>query len=389
MFGSTLFEVKTLAVLGSTGSIGRQTLDVVRAFPEEFKVAALAGGQNVELLAEQIREFRPEAVFTPVLEDKPDVRARLLGNQVRFASMEEMASLPNVDRVVVATSGKAGLSPCLSALRHGKPVALANKEVLVMAGELVTLEADKHGASILPVDSEHSALWQCLRGEGNRVSRLILTASGGPFRKRSKADLAGVTAREALKHPTWAMGPKVTVDSATLMNKGMEIIEAHWLFRVAFDDIQVVVHPESIVHSMVEFVDGSVKAQLSYPDMRLPIQYALSFPERLPGHFVPRMDFTKTHSLTFEEPDWEVFPCPRLAVEAAKSGGTYPTALCAADEVAVGLFLADRIGFLDIPRIIEATLARHQNKSGPTIEDIEDADTVARAEAMEIAGVSP
>jgi len=375
--------------LGSTGSIGRQTLDVVRALPEEFKVAALAGGRNIELLAEQIREFRPEAVFSPVLEDQPHVRTRLLNNQIRFASLEEMASLPDVDRVVVATSGKAGLSPCLSALRHGKSVALANKEVLVMAGELVMLEADKHGAAILPVDSEHSALWQCLRGEGNRVSRLILTASGGPFRKRSKADLAGVTAREALKHPTWAMGPKVTVDSATLMNKGMEIIEAHWLFRVAFDDIQVVVHPESIVHSMVEFVDGSVKAQLSYPDMRLPIQYALSFPERLPGHFVPRMDFAKTHNLTFEQPDWEVFPCPRLAVEAAKHGGTYPTALCAADEVAVGLFLADRIGFLDIPRIIEATLARHQNRSGPTIEDIEDADTVARAEAMEIAGVAP
>ena len=375
--------------MGSTGSIGRQTLDVVRALPEEFKVAALAGGKNIDLLAEQIREFRPEAVFSPVLEDQPHVRTRLLNNQIRFASLEEMASLPDVDRVVVATSGKAGLSPCLSALRHGKSVALANKEVLVMAGELVMLEADKHGAAILPVDSEHSALWQCLRGEGNRVSRLILTASGGPFRKRSKADLAGVTAREALKHPTWAMGPKVTVDSATLMNKGMEIIEAHWLFRIAFDDIQVVVHPESIVHSMVEFVDGSVKAQLSYPDMRLPIQYALSFPERLPGHFVPQMDFAKTHNLTFEQPDWEVFPCPRLAVEAAKHGGTYPTALCAADEVAVGLFLADRIGFLDIPRIIEATLARHQNRSGPTIEDIEDADTVARAEAMEIAGVTP
>ena len=374
--------------MGSTGSIGRQTLDVVRAFPEEFKVAALAGGNNIELLAKQIREFRPEAVFSPVLEDQPDVRARLLGNQVRFTSLEEMASLPDVDRVVVATSGKAGLSPCLSALRHGKSVALANKEVLVMAGELVMLEADKHGAAILPVDSEHSALWQCLRGEGNRVSRLILTASGGPFRKRSKADLAGVTAREALKHPTWAMGPKVTVDSATLMNKGMEIIEAHWLFRIAFDDIQVVVHPESIVHSMVEFVDGSVKAQLSYPDMRLPIQYALSFPERLPGHFVPQMDFAKTHNLTFEQPDWEVFPCPRLAVEAAKNGGTYPAALCAADEVAVGLFLADRIGFLDISRIIETTLAQHQNKSGPTIEDIEDADTVARAEAMEIAGIT-
>jgi len=361
---------------------------VVRALPEEFKVAALAGGRNIELLAEQIREFRPEAVFSPVLEDQPHVRTRLLNNQIRFASLEEMASLPDVDRVVVATSGKAGLSPCLSALRHGKSVALANKEVLVMAGELVMLEADKHGASILPVDSEHSALWQCLRGEGNRVSRLILTASGGPFRKWSKADLAGVTAREALKHPTWAMGPKVTVDSATLMNKGMEIIEAHWLFRVAFDDIQVVVHPESIVHSMVEFVDGSVKAQLSYPDMRLPIQYALSFPERLPGHFVPQMDFAKTHNLTFEQPDWEVFPCPRLAVEAAKNGGTYPTALCAADEVAVGLFLADRIGFLDISRIIETTLAQHQNKSGPTIEDIEDADTVARAEAMEIAGIT-
>ncbi|MBI2957948.1 MAG: 1-deoxy-D-xylulose-5-phosphate reductoisomerase [Chloroflexi bacterium] len=377
--------MKTLAVLGSTGSIGRQTLDVVRAFPQKFKVAALAGGSNVELLASQVREFQPGAVFTPALESQPDVRRQLFGARVEFLAMEDITALPEVDMVIVATSGKAGLAPTLSSLRQGKAVALANKEVLVAAGALVNAEAARHQAKILPIDSEHSALWQCLRGEDSTVSKLILTASGGPFRNHSKAELATVTARDALKHPTWTMGPKVTVDSATLMNKGLEVIEAHWLFGIPLESIQVVVHPESIIHSMVEFIDGSLKAQLSYPDMRLPIQYALSYPERLPGQFVNGIDFARTQRLTFDEPDWELFPCPRLAIEAARKGGTYPAALCAADEVAVDLFLRDAIGFLDIQRIIESVLQQHESKADPTLSDIENADAMARRRATEIA----
>lgn len=380
--------MKTLTILGSTGSIGRQTLDIVRAFPDKFRVAALAAGSNVELLMQQVEEFRPELVYSPTLQSWPETKGRLSGKAVKFASMEEMATSPRVDKVVVATSGKAGLSPSFAALRAGKSVALANKEVLVMAGALAIAEAQSHGAQILPIDSEHSALWQCLRGEDGGVSRLILTASGGPFRRNSRAELATVTAAQALKHPTWAMGPKVTIDSATLMNKGMEIIEAHWLFGVPLDRIDVVIHPESIVHSMVEFVDGSTKAQLSYPDMRLPIQYALAYPDRLPGHFVPRLDLSTTRGLTFEEPNWDVFPCPRLAVEAAKKGGTYPAVLCAADEVAVALFMRDAIGFLDIPRIVENTLCQHVGRSTPSLQEIEDADSWARSKAAEIAGAA-
>jgi 1-deoxy-D-xylulose-5-phosphate reductoisomerase len=379
--------MKTLTILGSTGSIGRQTLDIVRAFPSEFKVAALAAGTNLDLLTQQIQEFRPEAFFTPAFKDAPVHTTNFPGGVARFAPMEEMAAFPHVDTVVVATAGKAGLTPCLAALRHGKNVALANKEVLVMAGEIVMNEAAEHGAYILPVDSEHSALWQCLRGEHNNILRLILTASGGPFRNRTRADLERVTAKEALKHPTWLMGPKVTIDSATLMNKGMEIIEARWLFGVPLESIHVVVHPESIVHSMIEFVDGSVKAQLSYPDMRLPIQFALSFPERLPARYVDRLDFNRTRQLTFEEPDWSIFPCPKLAVESARRGGTYPAVLCAADDVAVALFLAGRIGFMDIPRIVEATLGKHNNRLNPSIQDIEDADNESRLIATEISGV--
>ncbi|MEW6033832.1 MAG: 1-deoxy-D-xylulose-5-phosphate reductoisomerase [Chloroflexota bacterium] len=388
--GNPATNLKRLAVLGCTGSIGRQTLDVVRAHPGRFKVVALAGGGNVDLLLEQAREFRPEMVSSPALHQQPEVLKALARGQTTPATMEEMAAHPDVDLVVIATSGKAGLSPCFAALRQGKAVALANKEVLVMAGELVTAEARQHGAQILPIDSEHSALWQCLRGEDTAIARLILTASGGPFRGRSAAELAGVTAADALRHPTWDMGPKVTIDSATLMNKGMEIIEAHWLFQVPLDHIQVVLHPESIIHSMVEFVDGSVKAQLSYPDMRLPIQYALSYPERLPGHFVPSMDFSRTKNLTFEDPDWQAFPCPLLAMEAGKKGGTYPAALCAADEVAVAEFLAGHIGFMDIPRIVEGTLGQHHSIPHPSLADTIEADAWAREKAHNLSiGVRP
>lgn len=378
--------MKTIAVLGSTGSIGRQTLDVVRAFPDEFRIAGLAAGNNIELLISQVECFRPAAVSSSVLPGNREATQRLAALGAEICTPEELASLAQIDLVVVATSGKAGLAPTFAALRSGKPLALANKEVLVMAGQLVREEADKRGLPVLPVDSEHSALWQCLRGEGPTVSRLILTASGGPFRNRSLAELARVTAAEALNHPTWQMGRKVTVDSATLMNKGLEIIEARWLFGIPLANIQVVIHPESIIHSMVEFVDGSMKAQMSYPDMRLPIQCALSYPGRLRGGFVPPLDFSRTKNLSFAEPDFTLFPCPRLAMEASRRGGTYPAVLCAADEVAVDLFLKGRIGFLDIPRIVEMTIERHSCGDKASLEEIDAADIWARAMSAELAG---
>jgi 1-deoxy-D-xylulose-5-phosphate reductoisomerase len=366
-------RVKRLAILGSTGSIGRQTLEVVRAFPQRFQVVALTGGRNLTLLKAQVREFKPKLVST-----ESGARGESMSGASQL-SMEEIAAHPDVELVVVATAGKAGLGPTLAAIRAGKTIALANKEVLVMAGEVVAAEAKCQGVEILPIDSEHSAIWQCLRGEDRKdIARLILTASGGPFRSRTIKQLAGVTPEEALRHPTWQMGTKVTIDSATLMNKGMEIIEAHWLFDVSFAQIEVVIHHQSIIHSMVEFVDGSTKAQLSLPDMRLPIQYALTYPERWEGAFRSKADFGKIGSFNFEAVDLDRFPCLRIAREAAEKGGTYPAVLCAADEVAVELFLMKRIGFLDIGRLVEKTLERHNGISQPSLEDIIAADAWAR-----------
>jgi 1-deoxy-D-xylulose-5-phosphate reductoisomerase len=366
-------RVKRLAILGSTGSIGRQTLEVVRAFPQRFQVVALTGKRNLTLLKAQVREFKPKLVSTG-----SGVRGERMSGASRL-SMEEIAAHPDVELVVVATAGKAGLGPTLAAIRAGKTVALANKEVLVMAGEVVTAEAKRQGVEILPIDSEHSAIWQCLRGEEKKsIARIILTASGGPFRSRTIRQLAGVTPEEALRHPTWQMGTKVTIDSATLMNKGMEIIEAHWLFGVPFNRIEVVIHHQSIIHSMVEFVDGSTKAQLSLPDMRLPIQYALTYPERWEGAFRSKMDFGKIGSFNFEAVDLNRFPCLRIAREAAEKGGTYPAVLCAADEVAVELFLAKKIGFLNIGRLVEKVLERHKGVSHPSLQDIIAADAWAR-----------
>jgi len=301
-----------------------------------------------------------------------------------------MVSHPQVDTIVLATSGKSGLSPTLAAVRAGKNVALANKESLVMAGEVITSEAKLHSAQILPIDSEHSAIWQCLRGETQKATQLILTASGGPFHGYSSAQLNEVTVKQALKHPSWQMGQKVTIDSATLMNKGLEVIEAHWLFNIPFDNIKVLIHPQSIVHSMVEFIDGSIKAQLSYPDMRLPIQYALSYPERLPNPQLPRLDWSSINNLTFEQPDLDTFPCLRLAIEAGKKGGTYPAVLCAADEVAVELFLSQRIKFVDIADIVDWALQQHQAIAHPTLEEIMAADAWARQRVMQhITGDNP
>ena len=362
--------MKKIAILGSTGSIGQQTLDVIRALPDELQVVALTGNKNLELLKRQIREFRPKMFCSSV---KPDIS---YGGE--FLSVEEIASHPEVDFVIVATAGKAGLSPTLAALQAGKTVALANKEVLVMAGEIIVREASLHQAQILPIDSEHSAIWQCLQGEESKPQRLFLTASGGPFYHYSQSQLAEVTPEQALQHPVWKMGRKVTIDSATLMNKGLEVIEAHWLFSFPFDSIEILIHPQSIVHSMVEFMDGSLKAQLSSPDMRLPIQYALSYPRRWSNSELPRLDWNKINSLNFEPVDYDRFPCLKLAVDAGKSGGTYPAVLCAADEVAVELFLSHRISFTDIAKIVQKTLEQHRNISQPSLEEILAADDWAR-----------
>jgi len=378
--------VKRLAVLGSTGSVGQQTLDVVRALPHQFRIVGLAAGKNLDLLAEQMNEFKPEFIcYSSINNDGAKAQARLADVDYELLSLEDIACHPRVDIVVIATAGKAGLSPTLAAVKAGKNVALANKESLVMAGEIITSEVKLCGARILPVDSEHSAIWQCLNGEEPKAARqIILTASGGPFRDYSLAQLREVTVAQALKHPSWQMGKKVTIDSATLMNKGLEVIEAHWLFNMPFDSIKVLIHPQSIIHSMVEFVDGSIEAQLSYPDMRLPIQYALSYPDRLSNPRIPRVNWTEINHLTFEEPDLNAFPCLGLAIEAGKQGGTLPAVLCAADEVAVELFLSQRIGFVDIARFIERTLEQHQAITHPGIEEIVAADTWAREEIMKL-----
>ncbi len=368
-----------LAVLGSTGSIGRQTLDVVRALPGRFKIIGLAAGQNTSLLKEQIREFKPKYYYHSNKNDQTEYL-----NQ-RYINIEEMASLPEVDTVVVATPGGAGLKPTLAAIRAGKNIALSNKEALVSAGNIIMQEAAKYKAAILPVDSEHSAIWQCFEGESKKCARIILTASGGPFRGYTKKQLDDVTPEQALKHPSWNMGRKVTIDSATLFNKGMEVIEAHWLFGIPYHNIQVLVHPQSIIHSMVEFIDGSTKAQLGYPDMRLPIQYALTYPERINNPAIPRIDWKKIERLDFEQPDMDTFPCLKLAIEAGEEGGTAPAVLCAADEVAVSLFLKERIKFNDIAILIEQTLDKHKNNTRPTLEDIYAADSWAREKASELA----
>lgn len=368
---------KRLAILGSTGSIGRQTLDVAARYPSEFEIVALTAGRNADVFARQLVEIRPRFVHaqlrTPLLDDA------ISAANATWVEPEAIASHSDVDLVVVATVGAAGLGPTLAALRAGKPVALANKEVLVMAGHLVRRECELHGAELRPIDSEHSAIWQSLWGEdGHEIRRLILTASGGAFRDRTPGELARVTPEEALRHPTWHMGPKITVDSATLMNKGMETIEAVWLFGVPMERVEVLLHRESVIHSLVEFSDGSVKAQLGVPDMRLPILCALAYPRRLPEPVVPTLDLAAYGRLTFDRPNYDRFPCLRLAMEAGRRGGTYPAVMAAADEVAVARFLAGEIGFLDIPAIVEHALERHEPVPDPTLEEVLAADAWAR-----------
>ena len=375
--------LKRIAILGSTGSIGQQTLEVARVFGDKFKVIALGAGSNTQLLASQIREFQPRMVSFNG--PKADLRRALSPRHTSLpeaVTLEEMASHSEVDLVLIATSGKAGLAPTLAAIRARKEVALANKEVLVMAGALVMTEARKYGVKIRPVDSEHSAIWQCLKGEQKKkVARLLLTASGGPFLRYPEKKLEAITPGQALNHPTWKMGRKVTIDSATLMNKGMEVIEAHWLFGLPYSRISVVVHTESIVHSMVQFADGSIKAQLSRPDMRLPIQYALGYPDRRFNPGLPMMEWDKAMALSFEPPDCARFPCLRLAWEAGEKGGTYPAVLCAADEVAVEMFLSHRIGLVDIARLVEDALEQHRGVKRPSLDEVLEADAWAREHA--------
>ena len=378
-----------VAVLGSTGSIGTQTLDVLRLFPDQFRVRALTAGSNVDLLVEQAQEFEPDCVAIGDESCLPRLEDRLSGTQVDAYGGEDglcrAAARPDVDVVVAAVVGFAGLAPVVSALRHGKQVALANKETLVVAGSLIRALLQETDGTLLPVDSEHSAIFQCLAGESEQVlERIILTASGGPFRTRDAATFADVTVDEALDHPNWSMGAKITIDSATMMNKGLEVIEAKWLFDLDVDQIQVLVHPQSIVHSMVAFADGSVKAQLGVPDMKVPIQYALSYPARWPAPH-ERLDWSDVSRLDFETPDVEKFPCLQLAFEALKQGGTAPAVLNAANEQAVSLFLDKEIRFTDIPRAIEQALERVPGTEADVdLDTLTDADAEARRCVQEL-----
>ena len=381
--------MKSISVLGSTGSIGCNTLKVVEHLADEFRVVALGAGKNVGQLAAQIERFKPELVSVEdengaenLLEELHKLKVEPPKIVVGEPGLIAAATHEQAEIVVSATVGAVGFVPTLRAIEAGKRIALANKETLVMAGELMTDAARKSGAELLPVDSEHNAIHQCLRGESNReVKRLILTASGGPFRTKSKAAIEAATREEALNHPTWAMGDKITIDSATLMNKGLEVIEARWLFDFDADEINVVVHPQSVVHSMIEMVDGSIIAQLGVTDMKHAIQYALTFPKRQNG-CLPPLDFAKLSRLTFEEPDFDKFPCLALAYRALKIGGTMPTALNAANEIAVQAFLDDKIRLSDVPKIIESVMNEHESQPATSLEVILETDAAARKQAI-------
>jgi len=380
--------MKTISILGSTGSIGCNTLKVIEHL-KDYRVVALAAGRNMAKLADQIEEFKPDFVsceneacageLEKILSERK-IEVPLI--EIGPAGLEKVAANPETETVVSATVGAVGFVPTLRAIEAGKRVALANKETLVMAGELMMKAAEKSGAEILPVDSEHNALHQCLRGEKkNEVKRLILTASGGPFRNKTKAEIENATREQALNHPNWKMGDKITIDSATLMNKGLEVIEAKWLFGFDADQISVVIHPQSVVHSMVEMVDGSVIAQLGVTDMKHAIQYALTYPERKTACMEP-LDFTRLTELNFETPDLERFPCLGLAYRALKAGGTTPAALNAANEVAVQAFLDGKIRLSDIPKIIESIIDSHEPTEVASLDSVLEADAWARRRAI-------
>ncbi len=374
--------VKCVSILGSTGSIGRQSLDVIENL-KEIQVAALTAGTNVHLMAQQCRQFHPQLAVMATREAAQELQAALTGEKTQVAWGEDgliaAATIPEADCVITAVVGMVGLKPTLAAIRAGKRIGLANKETLVCAGELVMAEAEECGAEIVPVDSEHSAIFQCLMGCTDRreVKKILLTCSGGPFFDMDAADLKYVTKADALRHPNWKMGPKITVDCATLMNKGLEVIEAMRLYRVPLEQVEVLVHRQSIVHSLVEFTDGAVMAQLGAPDMRLPIQLALTYPQRMESP-VPKLDLTQCAALTFCHPDLEKFPCLALAMECAKRGGTACPAMNGANEEAVALFLADKIGFYDIYRLVAQAVEQVPFIQNPTLEEILEADHLAR-----------
>lgn len=359
-------------------------MDVIARYPHRFVVQALCAGRNTELLAEQVERFRPRYVASET--ETAHLRGTLESAGSRTIALDEIAACDDVDLLLIGTAGAAGLVPTLTALRRGLPVAIANKEVLVMAGHLVRAAMNEGGGQLRPVDSEHSAIWQCLWGEErNPIRRIILTASGGAFRDFSDSDLAAVTPEQALNHPTWKMGSKITVDSATLMNKGMETIEAMWLFDVGMEQVEVVLHRQSIVHSLVEFTDGSVKAQLGLPDMRLPIECALAYPERMPERTTAPLNLAALGSLTFAEPDVSRFPCLALAMRAGREGGTMGAVMAAADEVAVAEFLSGKLPFTGIARVVEDVMDGHTPIPSPTLEEVIHADAWARGRAYEAA----
>ncbi|MDH4233278.1 MAG: 1-deoxy-D-xylulose-5-phosphate reductoisomerase [Nitrospirota bacterium] len=376
--------MKNIAILGSTGSIGRNTLDVIAQNRDRFRVTALAAGSNIDLFEQQIKIFSPGLIAVADKDAASALRKRLKG--VEILSGEEginrVAAHEEADFVISAIVGSAGLLPTITAIKAGKTVGIANKEALVMAGDIVMKEAKKNKVKILPVDSEHSAVAQCIEGQNSsEIRRIILTASGGPFVDRTKKDLHHIKAKDALKHPNWSMGRKITIDSATLMNKGLEVIEACWLFDLPPEKVDVLIHPQSIIHSLVEFKDRSCLAQMSMPDMRGPISYALSYPERL-AEPIPGLELEKIGSLTFRKPDHDLFPCLSYAYEAIKTGGTAPAVLNAANEIAVHAFLADAVGFNDIPVVIKKTVESHTVNTAPDLADVLEADRWAREKAV-------
>lgn len=375
---------KKIAILGSTGSIGTQTLDVVAHDPDSYEVEGLSAGSNTSLLFEQIGKFRPKVVSVATKEQAEEVRAAVPSSTRVYFGEEgalEVAAGTEADILVTAVMGSVGLKPTLAAIEAGKTIGLANKETLISAGHIVTAAAERRGVALLPIDSEHSAVFQCLNGEDRReAAKIIITASGGSFRDRSREDLKDVTVEEALKHPNWSMGAKITIDSATMVNKGLEVMEAHWLFSMPYDQIEVLLHPESVIHSMVEFVDRSVIAQLGNPDMRVPIQYALTYPARRPTP-TAALDLAAIGKLHFRTMDYERFPCLRMAFECGRTGGTAPAVFNAANEIAVARFLRGEIGFLAIEEIIERVVASHETVADPDLDAILEADRRARAEA--------
>ncbi|MBI3333549.1 MAG: 1-deoxy-D-xylulose-5-phosphate reductoisomerase [Candidatus Omnitrophica bacterium] len=387
--------MRRIVLLGSTGSIGVNTLKVVEDHPEEFQVAGLAAQSNVERLAEQARAFRPKAVAIRDSSRAGRLQELLAGAGVQpkilvgDEGVEELAGMEGVEAVVVAITGAAALQPTLAAIAKGRTIGLANKETLVMAGELVMRQVEERRARLLPIDSEHSAIFQCLQGHSSEdLKRILLTTSGGPLKEVPLEEFGRLPKEKIMDHPRWKMGPKITVDSATMMNKALEVIEAHWLFRLPVDQVEVLVHPEAIVHSMVEFLDGSIIAQMGVTDMRLPIQYALTYPRRLPSS-LPALDLVALKRLTFEAPDRRKFPCLNLGAEAARQGGTAPAALNAANEGCVTAFLEDGLPFVRIPSVIERVLSRHRPIPHPSLREILEADAWAREQVLTSIGVRP